>query len=254
MKRAIRFVFSDSNTVASALGVYAAFAEIASNNESEVFVATHKHIETLSGFGNSAVKLRIADLEAHKFIWGSPPTGLKAPRTYKMLAYSGQPLRDSHPVTYDSHPVTYDSHQPDFGPVTALEEQEEQRKKKNLTLLRESPSRGVQGGLAGTQNKIVVLAASGSYVPGEPGKKTMDQWQGELFDRLLAIHPKGQYDGALSHALQNDPEKFERVLDETERKLNDPGEDPIRNVGGFITECLKRFKSHKNGPGRPSHG
>jgi hypothetical protein len=88
--RKIREAFDAEKSVASALGVYHALTEIASDKESESFETTHGWIAHKSGLSPRTVQDRLAGLSQIGLVEISTPA-LKSPSTYRLLSVP-QPL------------------------------------------------------------------------------------------------------------------------------------------------------------------
>lgn len=91
--RRIREAFDASKNVASALGVYYALVEIASDKGTEQFNTTHAWLATISGFSPRTVQERVRELAEIGLIEVHTPS-LRAPSTYRLLAVR-QPLRSA---------------------------------------------------------------------------------------------------------------------------------------------------------------
>ena len=90
--RLIRDSFDAEKTVASAIGVYVALTEIASDAISESFTTTHGWIAQKSGLSPRTVEARLPGLVQVCLVRISTPA-LKCPSTYQLLPVP-QPLRD----------------------------------------------------------------------------------------------------------------------------------------------------------------
>ena len=88
--RLIREAFDADKTVASALAVYLALTEIASDEESEVFTTTHAWIAQKCGVSPRTVQDRLNGLVEISLVEIHTPA-LKSPSTYRLLSVS-QPL------------------------------------------------------------------------------------------------------------------------------------------------------------------
>lgn len=91
-RRRIREAFDRAKTVHSALGIYDALTEIASDKQSEVFETTHAYIAQMSGWSPRTVQDRLDELVEIGLIEIHTPA-LKAPSTIRLLAVTDwQPL------------------------------------------------------------------------------------------------------------------------------------------------------------------
>ena len=82
--RRIREAFDASHQVASALCVYCALAEIASDGQSETFTTTQGHIAQKCGLSVRTVAARLKELTAAGLVEVNTPD-LRAPSTYRLL-------------------------------------------------------------------------------------------------------------------------------------------------------------------------
>jgi hypothetical protein len=82
--RKIREAFDGTHNVSSALAVYYALAEVASDKANEKFQTTYAWLATLSGFSQRTVGKRISELEAIGLMKVTIPP-LRAPATYEIL-------------------------------------------------------------------------------------------------------------------------------------------------------------------------
>lgn len=95
--RKIREAFDATNDVSSALGVYAALCEIASDSGSEQFQTTHSWIQRISGWSVRTIQARLKALNEIGLVDIHTPD-LRAPSTYKLLSVA-QPLpSDAQPL------------------------------------------------------------------------------------------------------------------------------------------------------------
>lgn len=94
-RRRIREAFDATNDVATALGVYDALTEIASNEQAEVFRATHAFISQVSGVGVRTIQKHLKSFRELGVVEISTPI-VKAPSTYHMLRFTNDddPLRN----------------------------------------------------------------------------------------------------------------------------------------------------------------
>lgn len=83
--RKIREAFDRENTVSSALGVYTALTEIASNESAEVFQTTHAFVAEKSGLSPRTVRAVLPGLMEINLLEISTPV-FKCPSTYRLLA------------------------------------------------------------------------------------------------------------------------------------------------------------------------
>ncbi len=95
--RKIREAFDRDNAISSALAVYLALCEIASNKESEVFQTTHSYIAQNSGVSIKTVQRRLKILEEIELIRVSTPN-LRAPSNYTLLAVTS-PSPNAKPMS-----------------------------------------------------------------------------------------------------------------------------------------------------------
>lgn len=98
--RKIREAFDQEKTVSSALGIYGALTEIASDEESEVFQTTHAYIAQKSGFSPRTVQARLAGLAEIGLVEVSTPS-MKTPSTYRLLSV----LSVQQPLPSDTQPL-----------------------------------------------------------------------------------------------------------------------------------------------------
>jgi hypothetical protein len=98
-RRAIREAFDTSNNVASALGVYDALTEEASNKKAQTFTTTHAWLQSLSGVSVSTVKKVLAVFVEMKLVHISVPA-FRAPSTYTLL-----PIPFTRPLRQGRRPV-----------------------------------------------------------------------------------------------------------------------------------------------------
>jgi hypothetical protein len=82
--RRIREAFDADSAVCTALAVYLALTEIASDSKADLFKTTHGHIARLSGVSVSTVKNRLRTLAEIGLVDIKTPD-LRAPSTYKLL-------------------------------------------------------------------------------------------------------------------------------------------------------------------------
>jgi hypothetical protein len=94
--RLIRDSFDTEKTVASALGVYLALTEIASDKESEIFETTHGWLAQKSGLSARTVQNRLAGLSQIGLVKVSTPA-LKSPSTYRLLPVPQSLPNDKQP-------------------------------------------------------------------------------------------------------------------------------------------------------------
>jgi hypothetical protein len=83
-RRAIRDAFDDTNNVASALGVYAALTEIASDEQAESFKVAHATLQSRSGVSVSTIKKVLRGLSKLGLVHISTPKYLSL-STYTLL-------------------------------------------------------------------------------------------------------------------------------------------------------------------------
>jgi len=83
--RLIREAFDGENTVPSALAIYVALTEIASDKQSETFQTTHSWIAALSGWSSRTVRARLKALQEIKLIEIITPDPRFA-NTYRLLS------------------------------------------------------------------------------------------------------------------------------------------------------------------------
>lgn len=94
--RKIREAFDAEKTVASAIVVYVALTEIASDEKSEEFQTTHAWISQKSGVSPRTVQDRLTGLAEIGLVVISTPA-LKTPSTYRLLNVTDAP-RDKQPL------------------------------------------------------------------------------------------------------------------------------------------------------------
>lgn len=85
-RRRIREACDATNDALAAQGVYAALAEIASDEQSEIFSATHAKIAMVAGASVRTVQKHIRTLSEIGLLQVSTPV-LRAPSTYRMLKF-----------------------------------------------------------------------------------------------------------------------------------------------------------------------
>ena len=90
-KAALRLIREQVPDYGSAIAVYVALSVIASDKESPEFQTTHQWIESLCGFGNTTVKLRLKELERIGLVKITTPA-LKAPCPYHLLTIGDKRL------------------------------------------------------------------------------------------------------------------------------------------------------------------
>lgn len=113
-RRRIREAFDSTNNVATALAVYDALSEIASDDGAEQFTTTHAWIQRISGVGVTTIKGHISVFTDLGLIAVSTPA-LRAPSTYTLLEVSQPPANVSQPVAGVSQ-------RPVSGPLATSEE------------------------------------------------------------------------------------------------------------------------------------
>ncbi len=86
-RRRIREAFDATNNVASALSVYDALCEIASDEGREQFTTTHAWIQRISGVSVSTIKKHLMVLSEVGLISVTTPP-LRAPSTYVLLSFA----------------------------------------------------------------------------------------------------------------------------------------------------------------------
>ncbi|PTX96567.1 hypothetical protein [Opitutus sp. ER46] len=84
-RRIIRDAFDATNNVATALAVYDALTEIASDKQAESFETTHAWIQRLSGVGVSTIKRHLRVMADLGLVEINTPA-LRAPSTYRLLS------------------------------------------------------------------------------------------------------------------------------------------------------------------------
>jgi len=135
--RRIREAFDSEHAVQSALAVYLALSEVASNFEAETFTVTHGSLAQLCGGSPRTVCQRLRGLEQIGLVAISTPR-LKAPSTFTLLRADSQPSRDvSQSLQNDSQPLPNVPQRQKNPPLRAIEESSEESQKK-----RKQPSRG----------------------------------------------------------------------------------------------------------------
>ena len=107
--RKIRDSFDAEKIVASALGVYYALTEIASDKETEIFQTTHAYIAQKSGLSPRTVQTRLVGLAEIGLVEISTPA-LKAPSTYRLLSVQ-QPLPNVRQRTKNTPLPPLEKHQ-----------------------------------------------------------------------------------------------------------------------------------------------
>jgi hypothetical protein len=116
--RLIRESFDADKAVSSALAVYLALTEIASDQESETFTTTHAWIALMSGLSPRTVQDRLNRLSEIGLLEVSTPA-LKSPSKYKLLP-AQQPLQN------DTQPLQNVQHSLEQIPLLSSEEYKEQ--------------------------------------------------------------------------------------------------------------------------------
>lgn len=117
----IRDRFDSANVVTTAIAVYLALAEIASDAGNGTFETRHAWISQKCGVSVSTIKSRLEDLVEIGLVKFSTPA-LKAPSTYELLATT-----DSQPLANDSQTTQKSSEPPH---LATLEEKKETKEKK----------------------------------------------------------------------------------------------------------------------------
>lgn len=120
-RRAIRQAFDATNNVTSALAVYDALTEIASDTGAETFTTTHAWIQRMSGVSVSTIKKHLSVFAELSLITVSTPA-LRAPSTYVLLS-----LANGCPTLANDKPALANSSQ--SGPLATSEERSEENKK-----------------------------------------------------------------------------------------------------------------------------
>lgn len=88
-RRAIRDAFDASNNVTTALAVYDALSEVASDERSETFTTAHAWIARLSGVSVRTIQSHLRVFETLGLIHVEVPA-LRAPGTYRLLPFGSQ--------------------------------------------------------------------------------------------------------------------------------------------------------------------
>lgn len=88
-KRALRRIREQCPDPGTALAVYHALTEVASDFASEEFNTTHAYLAGKSGFSARTVRNRLADLVQLKVVTVKTPR-LKAPSTYRLLPFDAE--------------------------------------------------------------------------------------------------------------------------------------------------------------------
>jgi len=96
--RKIRDAFDQSNDVASAIGVYVAMTEIASDSGSERFQTTHAWIQRVCGWSIRTIQARLKTLAEIGLIHIETSTSLRQPNTYTLQS-------DPQPLPNDTQPL-----------------------------------------------------------------------------------------------------------------------------------------------------
>src|SRR5688572_7960564 len=113
-RRRIREAFDATNNVATALGVYDALCEIASDAQAETFTTTHAWIQRISGVGVSTIKNHLGVFSELELLRICTPA-LRAPSTYILISVSQR-------LTNDSQPPANVSQRPNIGGLATSEE------------------------------------------------------------------------------------------------------------------------------------
>lgn len=180
-RRKIRDAFDRAKTVHSALGVYDALTEIASDEESEVFETTHAHISQKSGWSPRTVQDRLPELEEIGLVVIQTPA-LKAPSTIRLLAIT------------DKQPLPNVQQRTKRGALPTVEQQ--QKKEEQSESLR---------GLALKNPQLSELMAKVREVLGP---------------KEFGLNHRRWIERA-----QSDPDKLDRVLNDTRTKAREDGLD-----------------------------
>ncbi|WP_414660228.1 hypothetical protein [Horticoccus sp. 23ND18S-11] len=130
VRRRIRDAFDATNNVASALGVYDALCEIASDKGSETYETTHAWIQRISGVGVTTIKAHLPVFVEMGLLHISTPT-LRAPSTFTLLAVSQPTANVSQPTASDSQPVASVSQRAKFEPLARSEESQKKIRRKS---------------------------------------------------------------------------------------------------------------------------
>ncbi len=123
----IREAFDATNDVASALGVYDALTEIASDLQSETFQTTHAWIQRISGQSVATIKRRLAAFADLGIVRIDTPA-LRAPSTYHLLSLA------NHEPTLANDELAL-AHSPFRAPRATSEESQKKLEKKERTTL-----------------------------------------------------------------------------------------------------------------------
>lgn len=121
VRRKIRDAFDATNNVATALAVYDALTEIASDEGAETFTTTHAWIQRMSGVSVSTVKKHLSVFADMSIVRISTPA-LRAPSTYVLLSLANGCLSSANGGLALANA-------PQSGPLATSEERSEEREK-----------------------------------------------------------------------------------------------------------------------------
>ncbi|MBW7893684.1 MAG: hypothetical protein H3C27_01120 [Opitutaceae bacterium] len=123
-RRAIRDAFDATSNVSTALCVYDALTEIASDEQNETFTTTHAWISRLSGVSPTTIKKVLPVLRDLGLVAISTPA-LRAPSTYTLHAVandSRSAANDRQPTANDSRSASSVRQREIFAPLATSEE------------------------------------------------------------------------------------------------------------------------------------
>lgn len=126
--RLIREQFGEDPSLPSALGIYSAITEIASDQGTEEPVTTHNWIAHISGYSVATVKRRVAELESERFLEKiRQNNGGKGPCMYRLLTIG----KDSEPMAH-SEPSMAHSELPMAHRLNKVERATSEERQKNI--------------------------------------------------------------------------------------------------------------------------
>lgn len=129
-RRAIRAAFDATNNVATALAVYDAITEIASDAQSETFTTTHAWIQQLSGVGISTIKKHLGILSELGLVSITTPS-VRAPSTYTLLSIANDcPTLANHCPSIANEQLTL-ANAPQSAPLATSEESQKNLRRTN---------------------------------------------------------------------------------------------------------------------------
>jgi len=137
VRRQIRDAFDASNNVATALGVYDALTEIASDAQAETFTTAHAWIASKCGVSQRTVQRLLKEFAAIGIVAVETPA-LRAPSRFTLLPFGNRGVTQCNPGVALRH----SSKQP---PCPTSEESDEESQKKDLNNLPPAKASDVDG-------------------------------------------------------------------------------------------------------------